>query len=458
MQQAKEFTLNSLLAVLVILSIALSSQIWFPIGPKDAARTGAPSVQVSPPSEQGVMPDVYRPERIYVRHHTGAVAMLQAGSTPYKQVWYSMQGLLRGMSAVSPNTEGEEGLDPEADVITLVMPLSLTIENWADLWRWNTTGLRSFTQQVDRITLYLDAKTPMLQLAGGAGNVYRIGPLSPAEVRVLRDVVTGLDQTLFAQYRPVNAKETNVRVTPGLLVPAATSMPVGRLEVKTPDQKAEEARYFPDLTVVRQIDEKDARSYTDGQRLMRVTAAGELEYFSVTGGTNAIAPELERARTLAGEWVGSHGGWSQDVLMDWYAHQPGKTTLVFDLRLEGAFPVETAGGALRVQVSAYRDQAGLQHNSVTQYRRLPDFVPRFSQDQLPIISPEQAIQLVSDTYAAQLLFEEVREVHLAYLVRLVGKTGADWSLQPVWVVQVGEEHYYVPAAGGTEAHPFMIRP
>ncbi len=458
MQQAKEFSLNSLLAILVILSIALSSQIWFPIGPKGAARTGAPSVQVSPPSEQGVMPDVYRPERIYVRHHTGAMAMLQAGSTPYKQVWYSVQGLLRGMSAVSPTTQGEEGLDPQADVVTLVMPLSLTIENWAGLWSWNTGGLRNFSMQVDRITLYLDPKTPMLQLAGGSGNAYRIGPLSPTEVRTLRDVIASLDQNLFTQYRPLNTKETTVRVTTGLLVPAATSVPVGSLEVKSPDQKAEEARYFPDLTVVRQIDEKDARSYTDGQRLLRVTAAGELEYFSVSSGSNAIAPELDRARTLAGEWVGSHGGWSQDVLMGWYAHQPGKTTLVFDLRLEGAFPVESAGGALRVQVSAYRDAAGLQHNSVTQYRRLPDFVPHFSQAHQAIISPERAIQLVSNTYAAQLLFEEVREVHLAYLIRLAGKTEADWILQPVWVVQVGEEHYYVPAVAAADSQPFLVRP
>jgi hypothetical protein len=459
MQRAKEISLNSLLAAMVIGSIALSAQIWFPAGPSEAGQTGSPSVQVSPPSEQGVMPQVFRPERIYVKHRSGAVAMLQTGSTPYKQLWYGIQSVLQGMSAVGPASPFlEEGVDPQAEVLTLVMPLSLTVENWADQWDWNTAGLRNFSMKVDRVSLHLDQIAPMLHLSGSSVNTYRIGPLGQSDARMLRELIESLDPSLFQTYRPFGTDGAVVRVTPGLIVPDIADVPMGSLEVRKPDQKAEEARYFPDPTVVRQIDEKDARSYTDGQRLLRVTDWGALEYFSVNSGENAISPDLNRATGIASEWVSLHGGWPQDVVMGEYSHQPGRTSLVFDLRLAGAYPVESAGGALRLQVSTYRDAAGLQHSSVTQFRRSPDFVPYFGNARQQVISPEEAVRRVAGKYAAQLLFEEIREIHLAYLISLVGKQESDWTLEPVWVVQVGEERIYVPANARGQAEPFVARP
>lgn len=459
MMGMRETILNGLLAALVVLSVGLSAQIWFPDQPVQMG-TKQPSVQVSPPSQEGTMPKTFRPERIYVRDSHGRIALLPAGAVAYKQVWWAMESILTGMSALPAPPQSEAELDPQAEMVTLILPMPLTMEQWAEQFKWNTAGLRTFSMKVDRITLRLD-QSAILYLTGPAGGTYRIGPVAATELLALKEVLAGLESQLFLPYRPLELKDSLIRLAPGLQVPDVTGMPAGSLEVNKPDNTEEEARYLPDLTVVRQIDEKDARSFTDGLRLLRITRAGQLEYLSVQAGGNPIAPDMQRALRTAEGWVSSHGGWPQDLVLHGFVQQPGSTSLIFDLRMDGAFPVETSGGALRVNVTSYRDSSGLQHSAVTQFRRVPDFVPYFGRARRPIITPERAVQQATDKFAALMYNEEIREIHPAYLIRWTTRTGGDWVLEPVWALQVGEETIYVQAAVTIDSEsfePFVARP
>lgn len=460
MGRVRDAFLNGLLASLVILSIGLSVRVWFPSEPS-GVRSAQPNVQVTPPSEQGTKPVTLRPERIYVRNKTGTVALLPAGSMAYLRVWNGMQDVLMGMSALPAPQQSEAEMDSQAETITLMLPIPLTVERWAQEWRWNTAGLRNFSMKVDRITLRFD-KTPLLHLSGPGGGVYRIGPVSPIDAQMIKDLMANLEPTLFVKYRPLNTKDLSVRAAAGLQVPEISDVPAASLEVRKPDNGVEEARYLPDLTVVRQIDEKDARSFTDGQRLLRITTAGHLEYMSVHTAGSPIAPDINSARSTAKDWVYDHGGWPQDLVMWDFVQQPGSSVLVFDLRMNGVYPVESAGGALRVHVTTYRDASNMQHSTVTQFRRLPEFVPHFGRARQPIITPERALELVAGKFGPLLSVEEVRDIHPAYLIRLTAKGGGDWVLEPTWVVQVGEERIYVQASytvtDSESFEPFSARP
>jgi regulatory protein YycH of two-component signal transduction system YycFG len=453
MHRIKEGTLNGFLAVLVVLSIMLSAQAWYPSERVGGLFTKGPSVQVSPPSQEVIMPEVFRPERIYVRQKDSAVALLPAGSVPYKRLWREVQDILIGLNAVTAPTHLDEETEQDpTDVVTLVMPLSLTVQQWAEQWQWETSGLRNFSLKVDRITLQLGA-TPVIRLAGPTGAVYRVSPIAQVSYKGIKEIVTGLEPAQFATYRPLALKDSSLRIMAGLLVPATTEMPVAALQSTKPDYTLEKARYFPDLSVVRQIDEKDARSFTDGQRWLRITSGGQLEYSLAH--TPGIAPDLARAKTAVSEWVGSHGGWPQELVLGWYTSQPGRTVLRFDLRMDGPFPVESSEGALRLELTTSRAPGEEPITTVTHFKRYPELIPAFSRTTLPVITPERALQRMSGQFAPLLLFEEVREMHLAYLIAYSDKVGANWVLEPIWVIQVGEKRIFMPASATSDLQPFV---
>ncbi|HYG60651.1 MAG TPA: hypothetical protein VD902_21465 [Symbiobacteriaceae bacterium] len=452
MNRLKEYGLNGLLAILVVLSIGLSAWVWFPPGRGDQVGSKEPSVQSTPTSLQGVMPDVFRPERIYVRKANNQIALLPAGSVSYKRVWRGAQDVLIGMRAATvPSLDGDP--DPATPSITLVFPTALTIGEWADRWKWTTTGSRSFSLKVDRVTMYLDEAGPVY-FTGAMSGPNRLGPMSSDELEMLKELVANIEPELFRPYRQISVKDPTIRIEPGVVVPDITDVPVASLGVRKPDNVEEVARYFPDLSVVRQIEEREARSFSDGLRVLRITSGGQLEFRIVH--TLGTAPDRTKALNAANEWVGQNGGWPQEMVLSSFSQQPGRTTMVFDLRMDGVYPVETATGALGVEVTIDRDEAGNARNTVTQYRRYPDLMPHFGQTKRPIISPERAVQNLLARYPSFLLFEDIREIHLAYLVRPPGKAGGgnEWVLEPAWVILVGEQPMYVPAATVSDMLPF----
>jgi hypothetical protein len=454
MKQAKEYLLNTLLAALVLASIALSMRIWFSADIPGTNRTKQAEVQSPPPSESSSSPEVYRPERIYVSHKDGQVAMLTSGSTPYLRLWNGVEAAILDMRAMTAPVPDETQPDPESDSITVVLPVSRTLGDWALRWKWSSIGLRSYLK-VDRVTIYLD-KTAMIHVAGTSG-AYRVGPISESDVKMLRDLVAELEPSLFVKYRPVTLKDPAIKVAQGLLVPEISEMPAATLEVKKPNLDAERARYFPDLSVVRQIEEKDANSFTDGVRLLRILTDGRLEY-SMAPPLGAPPDLTDTLGVFLEKWVGSHGGWSQDLLMSGFFQQPGRSTIMYDLRMDGVFPIESASpSAMRLEITRENGTGNL---VVTQFRRMPDFVAHFGRSHTVIMTAEKALQVLAARSPLLLQSEEVREMHLAYLINQsdLANPNRDWLLEPVWVVQVGEKRAYVPAFPLSPMKPFVSGP
>lgn len=451
MRRMSDVLLNGLLGALVVSSILLSSQVWFPSEPKGIATPKEARVQTPPPATEQRMPDLFRPERILVRRPDGMVASLQADSVPYRLAWFRSRTVFeRHLSLVGPVVVGPTELPSLNDAVsvTLLLPSSVEAGYWGALWKWDTDNWHNASANVDRLIFYLGESAAMY-LEGPDGRHYRLGTLTQDDRKLLSDLTRDLDEKDFAPYRPVDGKELTSQVQPGVLVPQVDSVPHATISVKLPDDSAEAVRFFPDLSVVRQIDEKDAKTFTDGRRLLRISASGLLEFRSVD--STGVAPDLQRTLQVAREWVGNRLGWPQELVLNRYDSKPGKVRLTLDYRTDGPFPVESTGGAMVLDVAA---------DGIAYFKRYPEIESmQFRRDQMqPIISPEEALNRAGSEVTL-LLFESVRDMHLAYQIRPPARASdANWTVIPVWVLRIGEARVYVPAAADLEQHlPIMVQ-
>lgn len=454
MVRLKEMLLNLLLAGLVLSSLFLTALVWFSTDRVGATGTQPAHVQSAPPTLTGSMPDPFRPERIYVRLRNNQVAVLQAGSKPYQETWAKIEQLLTGVHAFTAPAlvEPLEGGDVES--ISLIFSAALPVDEWADHWSWATSNARNTSIRADRITLNV-GQNPAMYMSASSGAYYQLGQLSADDQKLLLDLIDQMDGSLFSWYRPLAAGALSIRVAPGILVPDVTAVPMAEAEIRKPDGTTEEARYFPDLSVVRQIDERDARSFTDGQRLLRLTASGQLEYR--TANKPGTGPDLSQALQVAQEWIEARDGWPTDLVLAAYERRSEKTTLIFEIRADGPYPVESADGAIRIDVTV--DPGATTPGQVTFVRRFPEVSVSFAESVQPVISPEKALQRVDQEFSNLLLNDTVREVHLAYLVRSKGWAGEmGWVTEPVWSMRIGAERLYLPALVKSDLRPFVANP
>ncbi len=387
------------------------------------------------------MPDVFRPDQIRVYREDMLVGLLPVGSDAYGQLWQRLQRVLTGIRVVGGPSQVTQLPKNRQLSITLALPVSMTLAEWADHWEWDTLGLRHASIKIDRV--HFDLGDPAaIYLSGPNLEVFRVGPVPQADREYLSGMVDEFHPSLFEPYRPLDSTDHVRRVVPGVLVPDVNAVPVGTVLVQKPQETTEVIRYFPDLSVVRQIDEKDARSFTDGRRLLRIRSTGILEYR--TANVQGLAPGISRALAVAREWVGTRGGWPQNVVLGAYVQQPGRTVLEFALRANGPYPVHSDNAAVQVEVTA--DRNDLDAYRVTYLKRLPDMRFIFEGRYQPIISPEKALAEAFEAYPRELLFDYVREIFIAYRVRVHrASTEQNWIVDPVWVFQVGEKRLYVPA-------------
>jgi hypothetical protein len=450
----KEFTLNGLLAALVLSSVVLSAQIWFPSDQVRFLGAREALVQPPPPRAEGRMPNLFRPERVYFRQGDGKAAMVQSGAPEYEQIWLRVNLVLTGIrSSLGPFQVEEFEAEPQRS-ITLALPLALTLGEWADHWNWAILGMRNTHIKIDRV-IFIMGQNAGMYLSGPAGDIYRMGSIAPVDHSILQDV---FDQLKAGQFQTLQALEQTTAlpgIAKGLLVPSNREVPAALVEIHPPDEQIEASRYFPDLSVVRQIDERDARSFTDGQRLMRITSNGVLEYR--TANPMGMTPDLSHSLLATQEWVANRGGWEQSLILSGYSQQPGLTQLVFDVRAEGPFPIESHSVAMQVQVTTDRGDSAAER--IASLQRMPDFTVHFGKHMQPIISAESALEIAMEKYPREVLLGVVREMYIAYVLKSEGRPGAlRWTLEPSWVLQIGEERIVIPALSpnneaSTSFHP-----
>lgn len=448
----RERLLNGLLALLVFNSVVLSTRVWFPPQHRDPQEGKEATVQAAPPAMDRRMPDAFRPESIAVRRGDGQIALLPVNTRPHAQVWFQVQQMLPALRVMpvssQPERSDELPAGPAEPVsVTLWLPAVLKLSEWAERWNWNVFPLPGQSVRIDRVTILM-GRAPIFLFAGPSGGGVRLSLPPDFDERGFLDIVRQLDGKLFERHRPLDAKALSVRTQAGLLVPDVRSVPSARVKVRKPEDTVEEVRYFPDPSVVRQIDERDAHSLTDGQRLLRLLSPGILEFRTAAG--PGTAPDLTRALAAAQEWVSAHGGWPHDLLLGQYVQQPGKTRLSFEIRSSsGPYPVESAGGAFVFDLAADR---------VPYFRRYPEFAEMvFDKSYVNIIPPEDALRAAFEQ--VPLVFLEVQEMHIAYLLRPAGPGGEPaWSLEPSWVIRSGDTRIYVPAFATLQGRSPVVVP
>jgi len=444
----KNLLLNGALAVLVVLSTYLSAQVWFPSDQIQPPGFSEAQVETPPPDLNRGMPEIYRPEHLIITRGDGQTALLTSGSSSYLEVWrwtqfvlsYAHPALPGGVNNATP-TRAED-----ASSITLILPIVMRVSDWAERWGWQSAGLPFSLLGVDRVIIQLGSEAG-IYLQDVNGKRHGLSLLFDSERIELADMIDRMDSYLFYPDRKLDLKDQYVTIHPGLLVQDVALVSRARVQVRKPVDSTERLRFFPDISVVRQIEERDARIFTDGQRLLRLTNSGLLEYR--TADVPGVAPDFPRALQSAREWIGSHGGWPTDLVLGWFAQELGKARLQFDYRLSGPIPVETADGAIRIDMNADR---------VIQFRRYPDIVEiTTDQWQLSVIKPEDAVRIAAQEISL-FLFESVRQVHMAYLLR-EGRDSdpTDWVLEPCWVIKVGPAKIYVPAELGLDKRVLTIR-
>ncbi|OTA42254.1 MAG: hypothetical protein A6D92_00555 [Symbiobacterium thermophilum] len=436
--RAREVLLDLLLAALVLTSVVLTVRIWYPEPLFGDDDTTEPSLQMQPVPIVREMPEIFRPERIVVARADGGRAELHAGSPTYSTSWQRIRKALTGLDVRGGATlidqvpRGDAG----APSLELFLPTALQVGQWADLLQWQAPFLRNGSMLVDRVIVTLGER-PAVYLSGPLGFELYLADLPEDQRAALVAHVERLDPTLFGPYRELVLDGLQVTAAPGLMVPDVKAWPAAEVTVLMPDLWEEEARYFPDLSVVRQIDEQDARSLTDGRRLLRITGAGVLQYRTAEGSAPAASPELEQALEAAGQWVGSRGGWPQDVVLHRYERDAGVGRLAFEVHTGGRYPVQSLPGAMQVHVSAAA--------RVVYFERTPTVANvMFEEALLPLVPPEDA--LAHALPAAPLLSSEpVRAMYLTYLLRPPAGAGEPWTAEPTWVIQAGSTEVYVNA-------------
>jgi len=442
----REVLLNLLLLALVATSMLLSVRIWHPDPLFGEADTAEPSVQLQPPPTVREMPEVFRPMRVSIRDGDGGWAEVHAGSSIYSTLWRLIRQAITGLDVGSGPVlvSRVPDLSEAGPSLQIHLPVSLMVSEWAELWQWQASALRNGSMWVDRLTIIL-GEPAGIYLSGPPGFDLYLGDLPEDQRQVLADRLQQLDPSLFRPYRSLALEDLGLTALPDVVVPELTVVPGARVSVSMPDQREEEARYFPDLSVVRQIDERDARSLTDGQRLLRITNTGLLQFRTADATADEEAPRLDRALEIARQWVGSRGGWPQDLVLRRYVREEQRGRLEFGVSTGWDYPVESLPGAVQVQVSAAQ--------RVVYFERTPTVQNvTFDGEPVEIITPETALAHALPA-APVLKTEPIREMYLTYLLKPASDGSGRWVADPTWVIQAGDTLIYIHAVASEHPRP-----
>lgn len=432
MTARREFFLDTLLVGLVIASIFLSSKVWTDPTRYNSVQTDRPRVQSQPYVPEWTMPDIYRPTRVTVTLPDGTGAFGGPDSAVYSRVWRVVHPLLRSLRPIGiPRTVDDVDFEAwkELPSISLVLPVLAPFAEWGDRWGWNTFGLRSEVHlRIDRVILFLGDPGGMV-FAGPTGNWQMIYLREP-DLQALTELVHGLDASHLHEFAPLPADKAERETW----VPSPGTIPLLELEVLQPDRVAVLNRFFPDLSVVRQIEENrsksddvdlNATSYTDGQKLIRIYNYGAIEYYSPDRSAGTAAPSFTQALTMAQDFVAAHGGWPQDIALTHWETIGNRVVLTFDLQkgVSGVPPLVSRHGYLSVGVTADRVVYLLREPSVRVMPTGPRRALTSVQDALGTLSEERPWTK----------FEKVRDVSLVYL----SLSGHQQQMaEPYWVISL----------------------
>lgn len=437
---SRETFWDGVLATMVIISLVLSAKLWFPTAGSDSTDGKGASIQEIPQSSYAAMPVIHRPERILVRRADGKMALFMTSSTSYEALRLLVGRIVNDLKDPTWVAEPPAAI-AEGSFITLYMPFPLTFDQIADEWAWDALSGRGNGFKVDQITVSL-TEGGATWLLGSAAGGYRVDGMGADDRQELMAALDGLKETELKPYRLLK-DVAGVALRSPIWIPDVPGIQELSAVVTSPARAEVEARFFPDLSVVRQIDEQGAVSLTDGQRLLRISDEGVLD-FNLARGSRETGTPVGQMQIIR-RWVEENGGWPRDVVQTRVATEGGRTIYQFELRLVASYPVESNGGALQIELTG---------NQVLFFRRYPDVAGiRPGANQLPIRTPEQALELAASE-KPMVSLTPIRDAYLSYQLE---PDGLDWVVEPTWVFRMGEARLLVPARQETDRRVILVR-
>lgn len=333
--------LNTMLALLVAGSLALTGYLWFApaLGEVQPRRERA----LPPPAATDARPaapelaELVDPVRILLHLDERVHTAVHPGSPLYRRSMWVMRPLLSTLqipafAALSPvGSHVVEQAWQEGPGIDLIFNVTLPLSQWGA--HWQAEGIRADLElPVNRVFLHV-GEAPALYLIGPTG-MFR-APLPPERDRhKVRFLLWDQDPAGVAPYRALPRQLGSLRTAPGVFVPEQPpALAVLDTRVEGPSPAYLLPRLFADLSVVRQVEERDgAIIYTDGMRALRVYPAGGLEYTAPELGEPQPPPDYDAALQMAYEFVAQHGGWPEGLFLSEVTRESDRLRLTFDQR------------------------------------------------------------------------------------------------------------------------------
>lgn len=436
----REHWWNWLLLIQVLLSVGLSAALWFETG--SSGVLPAEELKVGPSPENYREPaGLFGPSRIVYHRgpedHGGALP----GSDAFRETWDLLMPWLRDLSIPPgklPPANAQELAKAwtEGPAVEVIMPVALPMEDWARLWKGKPD--REELPAANRFLL--SAKDPGIVYISGPEGDYQAGLPAGAAER-LRTFLQGLAAGALQPYRALVKEGGTLVSRPGLYVPAEPQE-MARIPVR---YMAEEeiaslpSRFFVDLTVVRQIGERDgAVIFTDGQKALRLYPGGFAEFTAPAGKRRSQPLSHSNAISDAASFVAGHGGWSGEPFLSSSRRDVSKNLVGFSYRHLG-FPVIVLEGSLELE---------LNDGGVLYYLNRPRIPLAYEGERRPVIAPERAIDSLEKALKVrpgQTL--QVENIYQAFFLSDAWPRARE--LEPVWAVEViGRQPLYVDAYTG----------
>ena len=445
---------NLILAFLVFLSVGLSARIWLGTQVRVSGSDSAVYHALSPVGEAYYLSTAVTPGRIVVHLGEDRHTVFLPGFSGYERVWSAVTSSLREIDAAfleKPSPPSVEKSTVEmlrrTPGIELIISPPIHFGTWLEVLSMipgasasepggpggGRVTVRHY--QVDRVAVFWDGSMRGFVRRADTGDYFELA--FKGQTGKPREIVE-LSSSVVPGYRELT-NEKGVPVQEGIFVPKRPPY-IARVEVNPEpvDPERTAAQFFPDLTVIRRVEERDGCTvFTDGKGWLRVLGNGFLEFTRTDRARNpAGGLGVTGALGSAIEFIRFHGGWPEGMYLSSlavagdYEGLPDNGVIYklgFRARYRG-IPVLGEEGAVQVSVSS---------RGVLVYTRLPRQFGKSKEEPRQVLGADDALASLRAFLekSGEHRLPIVADMYLAYSgARASVDTAQKGFIEPVWAL------------------------
>ncbi len=410
----KDSVLGWVLMLLVGISLFLSYAIWSKVpGELSAVQKEQKGAAID-------LVSVISPQKILVHMGNSTHTVLNSSNYFYDKVWkLSRKVLIDKWTAAKPE---QAEINPEfvqkKKSIEVVFSTPLPTSLLRQILNIESSDVMSLEGRQLVSYLLVEDKEILVYLKDIDDKYYKIG--STSDTGEILSVINEIQESKPLLYANLPSTNKNIKISKGIFVSLEEyELPVYAVKRDKNSKDRLAAKFFPDFSVTRKIQEKDgAVIYTDGQRGLRIYQDGALE-FSFPGVKNPKKTStLYNALNVAVDFINTHGGWPRDTYLCSYdttieSQNITSYTLKFQSRING-IPLISGDDYLVVSVEG---------NQVKRFYRKDVSESKQISSRI-LLNPIQAL----DAAVAVKNVKNVDDIYPAYYYD-------DDIIKPVWVVK-----------------------